>query len=837
MSWLFRVTTGVGVAAVLGALAPAAAHAQASAGAEAAARPEAARLQAAGAEASPGAFVQRYCLACHSDRGFERGTVPMSLQGVDLQDVGAHAELWEQVLRRVRSGMMPPAPARRPDDAARAAWVDWLEAELDGAAAARPPLGRPMTVHRLNRVEYRNAVEDLLGLDVDIEALLPPDDADAEGFDNNAEVLSVSTTLMERYLTAARRISQLALGDPALASRSASYQVPELEVQDDRTSEDLPFGSRGGLAVRHYFPLDGEYLFKVDLRRNFYNYIRGLGNVPHQLDLRIDKTRVHTFQVGGAFDGARCATSYCGSGSGGFPEWGNYSVTADEELQFRMPVQAGMRLVGLAFLRRPALDEGVLQPRPSPATFGYSTDDRQDGNPAVSRLTVTGPFDGGAPAETASRQRILVCHPEGDAEQAACAEEILSNLARRAYRRPVTPRDVTALLSFYEAGRREGGFEAGIQAALEFLLTDPEFVFRMERRPVDAEPGVAYRIGDLELASRLSFFLWGSIPDAELLDVAAEGRLTDPAELERQVRRMLAEPRAREMLTESFAGQWFGLRLLRNASPDPTVFPEFDENLRAAMGRETQLFLEAQFRDDRPVSDLLTADYTFVNERLAEHYGLPGVHGNHFRRVALPDDRRAGLLGQASILTLTSYANRTSPVTRGKWVLENLLGAPPAEPPADVPDLETRGEGEPPTSVRALMEVHRRNPACATCHRTMDPLGFALENFDGIGRWRTTEDTGVPGEIGPAIDPSGLAPDGSPFEGASGLLQILANGEEFTATLTEKLVTYATGRRLEAADMPAVRRIQREAAEEEFRWSALVLAIVNSEPFQTRRIG
>ena len=642
---------------------------------------------------------------------------------------------------------------------------------------------------------------------------------------------------MERYLTAARRISQLALGDPELGSRSRAYQVPELEVQDDRTSEDLPFGSRGGLAVRHYFPLDGEYLFKVGLRRNFYNYIRGLGNTPHQLDLRLDKALVNSFQVGGAFEGSRCATSYCGSGSGGFPEWGAYSVTADEGLQFRMSVKAGMRLVGLAFLRRPALDEGVLQPRPSPATFGYSTDDRQDGNPAVAGLTVTGPLDGGATAETPSRQKILVCRPESGGDEAACAEQILRNLARRAYRRPVTSRDLTALLSFYEAGRRDGDFETGIQTALEFLLTDPEFVFRVERAPADAEPGFAYPVSDLELASRLSFFLWGSVPDAELLDVAAQGRLAEPAVLERQVRRMLAQPRARQTLAESFAGQWLGLHRLRNASPDPTVFPEFDENLRVAMRRETQLFLEAQLRDDRPVAELLTADYTFVNDRLARHYGIPGVHGNHFRRVSLADDRRAGILGQASILTLTSYANRTSPVTRGKWLLENLLGAPPAEPPPDVPDLKSREEGEPPTSVRALMEVHRRNPACATCHRTMDPLGFALENFDGIGRWRATEDTGVPGELGPAIDPSGLAPDGNPFEGASGLRQILASGEEFQATLTERLLTYATGRRLEAADMPAVRRIQREAAEHESRWSALVLAIVNSGPFQTRRIG
>ncbi len=820
MSWLFRVAAGTGVAVALGVLAPGASHAQ---------------TVADGASAR--AFVDRYCVACHSDRGFRRGTVPMSLQGLDMAAVGAHADLWEQALRRVRSGMMPPPTARRPDEETRGAWVTWLETELDRTAAASPPLGRPMTVHRLNRSEYRNAVRDLIGLDVDIEELLPPDDADAEGFDNNAEVLTVSTTLMERYLTAARRISQLAIGDPALASRSQSYGVPQLEVQDDRTSEDLPFGSRGGVSAEHYFPLDGEYEFKVDLHRNFYNYIRGLGNARHRLDLRVDKALATTFLVGGAFEGERCATSYCGSGSGGYPEWGAYSVHADEYLRFRMPVKAGRRLVGVSFQRRPALDEGVLQPRPSPATFGFSTDDRQDGNPDVARLTVTGPFHGGRPTATASRGRIFSCRPGNPGAEAACAEEILGGLARRAYRRPVTSRDVAALMNFYEAGRREGGFETGIQAALEFLLTDPEFVFRVERAPVDAEPGIAYPVGDLELASRLSFFLWGSIPDDELLDLAAQGRLNEPAVLEQQVRRMLARPRARRTLAGSFAGQWLGLRLLRNASPDPTVFPEFDENLRVAMQRETQLFLDAQLRGDRPLTELVTADYTFVNERLAAHYGISGIHGNHFRRVTWPDERRAGILGHAGILTLTSYANRTSPVTRGKWVLENLLGAPPAEPPADVPDLATREEGAPPTSVRALMEVHRRNPACATCHRNMDPLGFALENFDGIGRWRTAEDTGVPGEEGPSIDPSGVAPDGSAFEGASGFRHILASQGEFVATATERLLTYATGRRLEAADMPAVRQILREAAADGYRWSAVILAIVKSAPFQTRRIG
>ena len=823
MSWLFNQFTLTGALGVAMA---------------AALSPTAVRAQVVSSEESSRAFVDRYCVACHSTRQYERGAVPISLQGLDMGDVGAHAEVWEEAVRRVRTGMMPPATARRPDNATRDAWVSWLEAKLDHAAATHPPLGRPMTVHRLNRLEYKNAVRDLIGLDVDIEVILPPDDADAEGFDNNAEVLSVSTTLMERYLTAARRISQLALGDQTAGSRTHTYAVPQLEDQNDRTSDDLPFGSRGGLAVRHYFPLDGEYEFKIDLRRNFYNYIRGLGNVPHRLDVRVDKELVKTFMVGGGFEGTRCATSFCGSGSGGFPEWGAYSVNADEELRVRLPVKAGMRLVGLAFVRRPAVDEGVLQPPPSPATFGFSTDDQQDANPAVLRVIVRGPFDGRSPVDTPTRRKILVCRPTQPADEAGCAEQIVGELARRAYRRPVTASDVTALLSFYEAGRREGGFETGIQAALEFLLTDPEFVFRVERQPAaEVETGVAYRVSDLELASRLSFFLWGSIPDDELLDVAARGQLRDPATLEQQVRRMLAQPRTRTTLAESFAGQWLGLRRLRNASPDPSVFPEFDENLRVAMQQETQLFLETQLREDRPLAELVTANYSFVNERLARHYGIPNIYGNHFRRVTWQDDRRAGLLGQASILTLTSYANRTSPVSRGKWVLENLLGVPPPDPPPNVPDLKTREEGEPPKSTRELMEQHRSNPVCASCHRMMDPLGFALENFDGTGRWRTTEDTGVSGELGPTIDSSGVAPDGSEFDGASGLRQILASRNEFLGTVTERLLTYAVGRRLEAADMPAVRRIQREAAVQDSRWSAVILAIVNSEPFQMRRIG
>jgi mono/diheme cytochrome c family protein len=826
MSSLFKMTVGVGAAVALGGGLPT----------------HVSHAQAVAAGAPQRVFLDQYCVACHNDSQHQRGLVPMSLQGLDLGEVASRAELWEKVVRKVRGGMMPPPGARHPDSATRVAWVTWLETQLDRAAATHPPLGRPMpAAHRLNRVEYKHAVRDLIGLDVDVEALLPPDDADAEGFDNNSEVLSVSPTLMERYLSAARRISQLAMGDPTVVPRAQAYPVPNLEVQDDRTSDDLPFGTRGGLAARHHFPVDGEYAFKVDLRRNFYNYIRGLGNAPHQLDVRLDKALVKTFMVGGTFKGKRCATSFCGSGNGDPDtiDWGTYSVHADDGLEFRVPVKAGTRLVGVAFVRRPALDEGVLQPPANPATFGSSTDDQQDGNAAVAKLVITGPFHGRAPIETPSRQKIFVCRPKHRAEEASCAEQIVGTLARRAYRRPVTSRDLTTLLSFYKAARREGGFDAGIQSALEFVLTDPEFVFRVERGPAaQVQPGTAYRVSDIELASRLSFFLWGSIPDDELFEAATKGKLKEPAVLERQVRRMLADPRARNTFVESFAGQWLGVRKLRNASPDPTVFPEFDHNLRVAMQRETQLFLETQLREDRPVTELVTANYTFVNERLARHYGIPNVYGNHFRRVNWPDDRRAGILGQASILTLTSYANRTSPVTRGKWVLENLLGTPPPPPPADVPALKTREEGAPPTSLRARMEIHRSNPACATCHRMMDPLGFALENFDAIGRWRTTEDTGVPGEAGPAIDASGVAPDGSKFDGAAGLRRILVSRQdEFVGTVVERLLTYAVGRRLEASDMPAVRQIQREAAAHEARWSAVILGIVNSGPFSTRRIG
>ena len=780
--------------------------------------------------------LEQYCLACHSDSGLRAGTVPISLERLDAEDVGAHAEAWEKVVAKLRSGMMPPAGRLRPDAATYDAVAGWLEDELDRAATADPNPGRT-TVHRLNRVEYSNAVRDLLGLEVDPEALLPPDDED-EGFENIADVLSVSPTLMERYLAAARRVSQLAVGDPALRPRYETYRLPDRQLQDGRTTDDLPFGTRGGTALSHYFPLDGDYTVKIGLRRNFYNYIRGIGNVAHQLDVRLDGKRIATFTVGGGLsdDAAKCVASFCGSSGMGSPEWEWYANHADDDFEARLPVKAGMRRIGVAFVRRPALPEGVLQPAVDMSTFGYSTDEEMDGSPAVGNIIIGGPFDGRAPAVSASREKIFVCTPGRATVDDACARRIIGTLARRAFRRPVTAGDVDDLFRFYDARRVEQGFDAGIQAVVERVLVDPEFLFRVPLPP-DAADAPVYRIGDVELASRLSFFLWSSIPDDELLAAAEDGRLSDPAVLERQVRRMLADPRA-DALVDNFADRWLELHKIRNVAPDPTIFAEFDENLRDAMQQETHMFLASQLHEDRSVVDLLRADYTFLNERLARHYDIPGIYGNHFRRVTLPDGRRAGLIGKAGILTLTSYSNRTSVVTRGKWMLERVLGSPPPPPPPDVPALPESGhDGAPPSSQRELLELHRRNPACAVCHRPMDPLGFALENFDGIGRWRTADDVRIPGDPAPAIDATGVMPDGTRFEGPDGLRQLLLDRQpEFVRTVTQRLLTYALGRRLEYYDQPVVRQVMEEAARRNHRWSDLILGIVNSTPFKMRSV-
>ena len=781
-------------------------------------------------------MLDRYCLTCHTDSEHRAGRVPISLEALDAVDVAEHADAWEKVVAKLRGGMMPPAGRPRPDAATYDAVAGWLEGELDRAAAADPNPGRT-TVHRLNRVEYSNAVRDLLALEVDPEALLPPDDED-EGFENIADVLSVSPTLMERYLAAARRISQLAVGDSSLRPRYETYRLPDRQLQDGRTTDDLPFGTRGGTALHHYFPLDGEYTIRIGLRRNFYNYIRGIGNVPHQLDVRLDGKRVATFIAGGGLsdDAAKCVASFCGSSGMGSPEWEWYANRLDDDFEVRLHVTAGMHRIGVAFVRRPALPEDFLQPPVDMSTFGYSTDEEMDGNPSVGNVVVGGPFDGRAPAASVSRDRIFLCTPAASADEDGCARRIIGTLARRAFRRPVTTGDVDDLFRFYDARRAEGGFDAGIQTVVERVLVDPEFLFRVPLPPEDAETPV-YRIGDVELASRLSFFLWSSIPDDELLAAAEDGSLSEPAVLERQVRRMLADPRA-DALVDNFADRWLELHKIRNVAPDPTIFADFDENLRDAMQQETRMFLTSQLREDRSVVDLLRADYTFLNERLARHYDIPGIYGNHFRRVTLPDGRRAGLIGKAGILTLTSYSNRTSVVTRGKWMLERVLGSPPPPPPPDVPALPESGhDGAPPTSQRELLEMHRRNPACAVCHRPMDPLGFALENFDGIGRWRTVDDVRIPGDPAPAIDATGVMPDGASFEGPDGLRQLLLDRQpEFVRTVTERLLTYALGRRLEYYDQPVVRQVMEAAAARGQRWSDLILGIVNSTPFKMRSV-
>ena len=783
------------------------------------------------------AMLNRYCVACHSDRGAAAGLVPVSLQGIDAANVSAHAAEWETVALKLRSRMMPPVGRLRPDEATYDAVADWLEAELDRAAADDLNPGRT-TVHRLNRLEYGNAVRDLLGIEVDPEGLLPPDDED-EGFDNIADVLSVSPTLMERYLYAARQVSQLAIGDTALRPRFDTYRVPDREIQDDHNTDELPFGTRGGIAVRHYFPLDGEYSIKVGLRRNFYNYIRGIGNSAHPLDVRLDGAHVATFIAGGGLseDAERCIASFCGSSGMGGAEWEWYANHADDDFEVRIQVQAGLRTVGVAFVRNPALDEGVLQPRVDMSTFGYSTDEEMDGDPAVGNVVIGGPFDGMTPAQVTSRQRIFVCSPAEGAAEATCAREIIRTLARRAYRRPVTEPDVEHLYAFFESGRTQRGFDGGIQTVLERVLVDPEFLFRVPLLPADPKTTV-YRISDVELASRLSFFLWNSIPDDELLAVAERGTLSEPDVLELQVSRMLVDPRS-DGLAHNFFDRWLELHKIRNVAPDPTIFSAFDENLRDAMQRETELFLASQLREDRSAIDLLQADYTFLNERLARHYGISGVYGNHFRRVTLPDEQRAGIIGKASILTLTSYSTRTSVVNRGKWLLERVLGAPPPAPPANVPPLEENTDaGAPPKSQRERMEAHRANPSCAVCHRLMDPLGFSLDNFDAIGRWRTTEAPRIPGQPGPPIDASGITPDGHRFEGPGGLRELLLDRrQEFTRTVTEKLLTYGLGRRLEHYDRPVVRQIVRDAAASDYRWSALIMGVVKSTPFQLRRVG
>jgi hypothetical protein len=776
-----------------------------------------AQAQSAPAASPQREFLTKYCVTCHNERLHTAG---IALDKITVDNVSGVADVSERVVHKLRAGEMPPAGMPQPDKAALAAFVSWLETGLDRASAAHPNPGR-VPVHRLNRDEYANAIRDLLAVDIDARSLLVADDSDEHGFENIAGALSVSPALLERYLSTARKISRLAVGDAPPVPVFETFDIPGTMYQNDRMSEDLSFGSRGGIAIHYRFPVDAQYVVKVRLFRQVYDYIIGMGR-PQQLEVRLDGRLVKAFTVGGENKGMPAPASYAGNIPGD-PEWEEYMHFADASLQVRFPVEAGTHVLGVSFVKQTAEPEGVL--KPIQLGFALSVNQLYQGNAAVQSVAIGGPYDSLGPGDTASRRRILVCQPAANADELPCAKKILATVARRAYRRPLSDADVEPLIGIYEVGRKHGGFEAGIKSALTRILTDPEFLFRFERDPAGATPNTVYRLNDLELASRLSFFLWSSIPDDELLALASRGRLREPGILQKELHRMLADSRSKA-LVQSFASEWLGLPKLRETVPDPAAFPDFDENLRDAFRQETELFLENQLSEDHSIVDLLSADYTFVNERLARHYGIPDIYGPRFRRVTLPNGERGGLLGQGSILTVTSYANRTSPVLRGKWLLANILGTPPPPPPPNVPLLKETGENGKRTSVRERMEQHRKDPACAGCHVRMDPLGFSLENFDATGKWRGASD-------GAPINATGELPDGTQLDGVAGLRKmLLSRREEFAGTFIEKLLTYALGREIEYFDLPAIRRISLDAATNQYRWSSIIEGIVRSVPFQ-----
>lgn len=761
----------------------------------------------AGLHAQQAEMVGRYCASCHNDKARAGG---LSLQAADFNNIPAGAETWEKVIRKLRARSMPPQGAPRPDKATLDGFASFLETSLDRAAAAKPNPG-DATMHRLNRAEYANAIRDILGLDIDATAMLPPDD-ESSGFDNIADVLRVSPALMERYLSASWNISRLAVGNTHVTPATATYRVRP-DLSQDQHIEGLPPGTRGGILVRHNFPVDGEYVLKVRLWRNTFDLMRGMED-PHEIEIAVDKERVRTITVGGRPDLIKMAENP-----------GIFGADIDQRLSIRIPVKAGPHSVSATtVLRSHAQKDDLVKP------FLRTTIDGLDitGDPSVDRLLIDGPYEPGGVGNTPSRARIFVCHPANSSEELPCARRILTALAKRAYRRPVQERDMESLLSFYQRGRNSKKvFDAGIESALQLILASPEFLFRIEEDPANLEANAVYQLGDLALASRLSFFLWSSVPDEPLLTAAAQGKLKEPAVMEQQVRRMLADPRA-AALVDNFAEQWLFLRNLKNTAPNMDAYPDFDDNLRQAMKEETKLFIQSVIAEDRSVMDLLNADYTFVNERLARHYGIPDIYGSQFRRVPVTEDARRGLLGQASILTVTSYPNRTSAVQRGKWILTNLLGIPPQPPPPNVPALQENAGGAKPLSLRERMEAHRRDAVCAGCHRVMDPVGFALENFDAVGRWRTKDD-------GVAIDPSGTMFNGVKVEGVVGLRKMIASQPDvFAGVLTERMLTYALGRGLGYSDMPVVRKIVRSAASSNYRFSALVLGVVNSPAFQMK---
>ena len=766
--------------------------------------------------------LDQYCVTCHNSK---LRTAGLAIDELLAAPTEKNAEAWEKVARKLRTQEMPPPGLPRPNQPTYRQSTATLEAVLDAAAASAPNPGR-VAVHRLNRLEYVNAVRDLLDVEVDGNALLSADDTNQEGFDNIASILSVSPALLENYLSAARAVSRLAIGDRTLVPAVETFKISKSLVQEDRMSEDLPFGSQGGTAIHHRFPLDAEYTIKVRLRRQEYDYLLAMGE-PHQIDIRLDGVLLKRFSVGGEAKGMTMPESYAGNTQGG-PEFEVYMHTADDGLEVRVPVTAGEHVVGVSFVRRFWEPEGISQP---PLTgFGRTTNEYYHGYPGVEFVYIGGPYGTVSPGNPASRRKIFVCTPRNAAGEEPCARQILTTLAKRAYRRPLTEPDIQTLVRFYREGRAGGDFDAGIRAGLERILAAPSFLFRVERQPAGVAPGSVYSVSDVDLASRLSFFLWSSIPDNELLDLAIAGKLHQPAVLEQQIRRMLADRRS-QALVQDFASRWLELNKLSGVVPDTELYQEFDENLRDAMAQETRLFVGNELREDHAIPNLLAANYTYLNERLARHYGIPNVYGNHFRRVTLTEKERGGLLGQASVLTVTSYPNRTSVAIRGRWLLANLLGSPPPAPPANVPALaEAAADGQ-PKSLRERMEIHRKSPECAGCHRRMDPMGFALENFDALGKWRTVAD-GVP------VDASAALPDGTHFDGVNGLRNVIASHQEdFVRTFTEKLMAYGLGRGVEYTDLPEVRKIAREAGDKGYRWSSIILGIANSPQFRMSVAG
>lgn len=753
------------------------------------------------------ALVDEYCLSCHDD-DHKKGE--LSLEVIVGQDVGAHADIWEKVVRKLRARQMPPIGKERPNDRTYDAVIAALETSLDRAAAGRPNPGRTATIRRLTRTEYRNAIRDLLALDVDVTSLLPADPS-SYGFDN-VTVADLSPTLLDRYVSAAEKISRLAVGRPGRSPGGETIRIPPDVTQEDHL-EGLPIGTRGGALVNYTFPLEGEYEFQIRLTRDRDEHVEGLSE-PHDLELTLDRQRLQLFTVKPPQRPADAPAGYQPSHD-----------VLDHHLKIRVPVSAGPHAVGVAFLKKPSLLAETPR-QPYQARFNSYRHPRIQ--PAIYSISIIGPYDPKSSGDTPSRRRLLASPPSNPAEEDGAAKRALTALMRRAYRRPVTTSDVQGPLSLYRQTRTQGGdFDAGIEMAVAAVLVSPQFLFRIEEDPPNVAAKTPYRIGDLELASRLSFFLWSSIPDDELLEAAIAGKLHEPAVLERHVRRMLVDSRS-SALVNNFAEQWLHLRNLDAITPDMRLFPDFDDNLRKAFRQETELFFESILREDRSVRELLSANYTFVNERLAKHYGVPGVYGSRFRRVALDrDDWRGGLLRQGSILTVTSYATRTSPVIRGKWILENLLGVPPPPPLPDVPALKDNTvDGR--LSVRERIAEHRTNPNCAACHNLMDPIGLSLERFDAVGRRRSVEGT-------TAIDASGGLPDGSTFADVDGLeAALLRRPELFVGTFTEKLLTYALGRGIEYYDAPAVRRIVRDARPQDYRVSSIILGVVKSQPFQMR---